>query len=289
MGMRRRFAIALGAALFIAGLATPVPASTSSPTPSPTPGPTLAPIDDASTPDPSATGSPKVLGHIYTTAFCSNFVEHFNAATRIVISNDQNLDSVDVDLHKIEDDWNKTDGATRVYDERVHLIATVQQMMSSIPASQAEVNKLLAEAKITTDPDRKAALQESASQLQKTIDRQRAVTYDLSNVIHVLLDKHKAEDTAEYNINRTLPPGMPPVNITALDDPVPEPGTDTLMQPKPGASPTGSPTPAAVENIMQFSRQRWIIGNAESKAAVAADKIVRICSSQRPPTPPPTP
>ena len=109
------------------------------------------------------------------------------------------------------------------------------------------------------------------------LDRQRAVTYDLTNVIHVLLDKHKTEDMAETNILRTLPQGPQYVNVNALDDPVPEPGTDTMMRPaptpspSPGVSPT--PRPGGVEDIMQWTRQRWIIGNAESKAAVAADQL----------------
>lgn len=296
MGMRLSLAIALGAALLVAAVSSPVPALT--PTPAPSADPTLAPIDDTVTPGPVESGAspgPRVIGHIYTNAFCSNFVEHFNAASRIVIGNDRQLDAVDLNLRKIESDWNRLDGATRVYDDRVGLIATVDQMMHSIPASQAEVNALLAQAKATTDPARKAALLESASQLQKTIDRQRAVVYDLTGVIHVLLDKHKRDDMAETNINRVLPPGMPPVRVTLLDDPVPDPGTDTMMQPAPSpspvpgatAGPTAAPSPGSVEDILQWTRQRSIMGTAESRAAVAADRLVRICNQERAPTPPP--
>lgn len=287
--MRRPLAIALGAVLCVAGYGAPVPAST--PTAAPSADPTLAPIDD-NAPNPSQStlpNTPKVLGHIYTSAFCATFVEHFNAAARIVISNDQHLDSVDTNLHKIADDWNRRDGAMRVYDERVALIATVAQMLKSIPVSQAEVNALLAEAKTTNDPERKAALLESASQLQKTIDRQRAVAFDLSNVIHVLIDKHKTEDMAETNINLTLPPGMPGVNVTALDDPVPEPGSNTMMQsnPSPSPSPGAAPVPGSLQDILQWNRQRSIIGTAETHAAVAADRVVRICNDEHRPTPPP--
>lgn len=291
MGSWRHVAIALGTALFVAALASPVPASNPAPTPvpSPTSTSTLAPIDEGSVPVPAASpspGQPKLIGHIYTSAYCSNFVEHFNTAARGVISTDQHMDAVDLNLRAIEDDWNRTDGAMRVYSDRVSLIATVEQMLKTIPATQAAVNDLLAQAKTTTDPIRKAALQESASQLQKTVDRQRAVAYDLTNVIHVLLDKHKQEDTAEANILRTLPPGQQFVNITALDDPVPDPGSDTMMQPGPTPSPSPGATPTirpgSVEDIMQWSRQRSIIGTAESKAADAADQIVRICNQESP-------
>jgi hypothetical protein len=297
MGKRQLFAFALGTALLVAALGSPVPASSPSPSPSATSAATLAPIDDGSVPAPAASaspGQPKIIGHIYTSAYCTNFVEHFNTAARIVISNDQHLDSVDVNLREIENDWNKRDGAIRVYEDRVELIAIVDKMLKSIPVSQAAVNELLAQAKATSDPVRKAALLESASQLQKTIDRQRAVTYDLTNVIHVLLDKHKTEDMAETNIRNTLPYGYQAVHITALDDPVPEPGTDTLMQPAPSPSPSPGATPAppaagSVEDIMQWTRQRSIIGTAESKAAVAADRVVRICNQEKDALPSPSP
>ena len=299
MGRRQQLAIALGTAILVAALGSPVPASNPPPSPAPTSTATLAPIDDGSVPVPTASaspGQPKTIGHIYTSAYCTNFVEHFNTAARVLISNDQHLDSVDVSLRAIENDWNRRDGAMRVYEDRVQLIGVVGKMLKSIPESQAAVNQLLAQAKATTDPVRKAALQDSASQLQKSIDRQKSVTYDLSNVIHVLLDKHKTEDMAETNIRNTLPYGYQNVHITALDDPVPEPGTNTLMQSAPSPSPSPGATPAppaagSVEDIMQWTRQRSIIGTAESKAAVAADRVVRICNQENeaPASPSPSP
>lgn len=306
MGNWRHVAIALGTTILVAALASPVPAlnppaaaPVSAPAPSaaqvppsaPAPSPSaakLAPIDEgpATVPISSpAPGQPKTIGHIYTSAYCTNFVEHFNTAARGLIGNDQNLDQVDDNLRAIENDWNRRDGAMRVYEERVALIGTVGKMLKSIPVSQAAINALLAQAKATTDPVRKAALQESASELQKTVDRQRAVTYDLTNVIHVLLDKHKAEDTAERNILLTLPPEVSGVNVTTLDDPVPEPGTDSMMAPEPSPSPSpgvapAPPKPGSVEDIMQWTRQRSIIGTAESHAADAAGRIVRICNQE---------
>ena len=288
MGMRHLFAAALGASLLVMVLAAPVPAVT--PSPAPSANPTLAPIDDSSTPNPSASGSlgPKVIGHIYTSAFCANFVDHFNAATRVVIDNDRNLDAVDLNLHRINSDWNRRDGAMRVYDERVQLIATVSNMLKSIPVSQAAVNELLAQAKATADPERKAALLDSASQLQRTIDRQRAVAYDLTSIIHVLLDKHTQEDTGEAQIQSVLLPGYTE-HVHLNDDPVPQPGTDTLTDSgsNPTPAPSASPRAVDVEYVLQWTRQRSIIGNAESKAAVAADHVVRICNSEQPPTAPP--
>jgi len=300
MGKRRTLAIALFVAIFVAAAASPVPASNNPAPPGlptatsasqPSPSPSLAPLYPIyQGPDPISSasplpGQPKLLGHVYANAYCQTFVEHFNNATNGVISDDRHLDNVDSTIHAIDDAWNQRDGAMRVYDDRVKLIADVGAMLKAIPQTQTEVNALLAQAKATTDPDRKAALQASASQLQHTLDRQKTVTYDLTNVIHVLLDKHTAEDTAESNIQNLLLPGYTEHGISLNDDPVDEPGTNTMM------APSASPTPQAgdLEDVLQWSRQRWIIATAESQAAVAADHLVRICDGEVMPSPSPSP
>lgn len=305
MGKRRTIAIALGAAIFVAAAASPVPARNPAPsssaapatgaTPQASPSPSLAPLvlidrqpADAPSSSPSP-GLPKVLSHIYTSAYCSTFVKHFNNATTGIVGDDKHLDSVDTTIHQIDLDWNKRDGAMRVYDDRVKLISDVGAMLKQIPQSQAEVNSLLAQANQTTDPQRKASLLEAASQLQKAIDRQRTVTYDLTNVIHVLEDKHTSEDTAETNIQYLMPPGYHEFGISLLDDPVDQPGVDTMANSSP--DPKVSPTPRAgdLEDILQWGRQRWIIASSESRAAIAADKLVRICDGEVMPSPPPSP
>jgi hypothetical protein len=76
-----------------------------------------------------------------------------------------------------------------------------------------------------------------------------------------------------------------------LDDPIPEAGSGsyTRWSAAPSPSPGATPRPGSVEDILQWSRQRSIIATAETKAAVAADRIVRICSQEGPPTAPPSP
>lgn len=299
MAKRRLFAAAPSTILSFALLASPVAAIVAAPTPAPsaTPAATLAPIDDGSQPDSSAStapGQPKLLGHIYTSAFCRDFVERFNSATTVIVSNDRHFDTIDKTLHGIEDDWNRRDGASRVYADRNQLIADVGAMQNAIPLSQKAINALLAQAKASTDSQRKSALQEAASQLQRTLDRQRAVAYDLTSVIHVLMDKHTVQDTMDYQIQELAPEGLI-VNLHPGDDPVPEPGVDTLMQPRdtpaprPGASatPGPSPTPAQVEDMLQWDRQRGVMSDAESKAASAASTVIRICDDEHVPTPPP--
>lgn len=245
----------------------------------PEPAATLAPLDLSAPaddhPEPAAAGSEKVLGHIYATAFCSLFVQHYNAAATAMIENDRRLDAVDTQLQQIADDYKRRDGALRIVEHRNQLIATVGQMLQSIPGEQHAVDELLKQIKEAKDEERREELQESASQLQQSVDRQRAVAYDASNIVHVLIDRHTKEDMVETQIQSTLPAGSPPVRITALDDPVQEPGAANpltqIFQEK----------PVRAQTVLQWDRQRSIIAKSESKAQTAAVKVVRICT-QRP-------
>ena len=250
--------------------------------PTPSPVPTLAPVGlppTAATPAPvpSPNGSPnannpplKVIERLYVASFCSRFIQHFNLAANVLIANDARLDHTSDDLDAVDADYVKRDGALRVYDDRNRLIAEVGEMMRSIPQGQGAVNNLLAQARSTKDPARRDALQATASQLQRSIDRQRAVAYDLSNAIHVLLDKRTAEDTDEFHIAETMPYPNMPVIVHTLDDPVPEPGSTDAAQ-------ALAPKPATTKMVLQFDRQRWIIGHAESQAAASAETIVKSC------------
>src|SRR5690242_21437164 len=58
------------------------------------------------------------------------------------------------------------------------------------------------------------------------------------SVIHVLEDKHTSEDTAETNIGYLLLPGYSEHGISLNDDPVDQPGTNTMLHSDPKSSPT---------------------------------------------------
>ncbi len=270
-------ATGLGVGLLLVLSSSPVPAQG----PAPAPIASLAPIDASASPD---AGHPlKTLGHVYTSAFCTRFVSQFNVAASALVSNDRHLDVVDSSLNAIRAHYNQRDGALRVYEDRVHLIATVSDMMKATATGQRAIDDLLAAAKETSDSERRGALHESASAMQKSIDRQRAVTYDLTNVIHVLLDKHGAEDTLEYQLARVQLAGAAPINVDALDQPVPEPGSNFSAE---QTQSTADKNATKVQDVMQFGRQRFIIGAAESKAAAAAQRVVRTCNVETPPVKP---
>jgi hypothetical protein len=279
------FAAALYAPAFGSGsmpAAAPVssPAVQSQPQSSPVPLPPLTPLSLDFTPDPSSTGPyPRLLGHVVTSASCTRFVEHYNVAAAIITSNDTRISTVDTTLNSIADDYYRRDGALRAYEHRLQLIDNVSQMQNSIPVEQRAVNDMLAQAKETNNPARQAALQESASQLQKTVDRQRAVAYDLSNVVHVLMDKHGSEDTMSVRIQATLLPGETFTSHPG-DDPVPQPGDGPIVQSAPSKNQT------TAQDVMQYDRQKRIIAAAETKAASAASRVVTTCHQNSDGTPP---
>jgi hypothetical protein len=133
------------------------------------------------------------------------------------------------------------------------------------------VNDMLAQAKETQSPERQAALQESASALQKSVDRQRAVAYDLSNVVHVLMDKHGSEDTLASRIQSTYLPGLT-FDLHPGDDPVPQPGDGPIL-----TSTTPPKNQTTTQDVMQYDRQKRIIGDNETRAASAATRVVTTC------------
>jgi hypothetical protein len=257
---------------------TPAPLPASSPVDqtqlqaSPAPVSPLTPLSLEGTPDPTSTGPyPRLLGHIVASASCSRFVEHYNAAAGLISANDTRIYSADGTLTRIADDYYRRDGALRAYEHRQLLIDNVSQMQNSIPAEQRAVNDMLAQAKDTKNAARQAALQESASQLQKSVDHQRALAYDLSNLVHVLMDKHGYEDTFAGHIS----PGLPPVmsfNLNPGDNPIPQPGDGPLLN---RSAPPKNQTTA--QEGLHYDQQTSTIAAAETKAASAATRVVTIC------------
>jgi hypothetical protein len=270
------FATALGAPAF-GGDPAPTPSPMASPADTSHPLPIapvspLLPLSLDATPDPASTGAyPRLLGHIIATAACIRFVDHYNVAEAAIVANDERIAAVDTTLTAISDDYYRRDGALRAYDHRLQLIDYVTKMLNSIPGEQAAVNDMLAQAKESKNPQRQAALQESASQLQKSVDRQRSMAYDLTNVAHVLMDKHGYEDTFAGLISRVLPPGTS-FNLDPGDNPVPQPGDGPLLN---RSAPDKNQTTA--QDVLQYGRQTSIINRAETRAASAAARVVTTC------------
>jgi hypothetical protein len=278
------YAAALCTATFVAASTTAVPAG-SAPPPGPAPGSaapaTLAPISDDQPPSPTATGtaSPKVLGHVLVSAFCRSFVERFNAAAKTMIADDTHLDEATTAVRGYEDDFFRLDGALTSWNHRLQLIAALKELLNTIPKTQAAVNDLRAQAQSASDPERREALLESATQLQDSVDHQRLVANEMTDLVDMMLDLHTAEDTIGQSSAATRAPGEG-FHLDAGDAPVPHPGEGL-----PNMREARLSGPSALEWVYHMPRDRQIIGNAEANAATAARRIVRSCSQDAPPAP----
>lgn len=275
-------AAALWCVASIAAVTVAVPAG---PAPSPQPAPsmsapaTLAPIEDYQSPLPSATAtaSPKILGHVLVSAFCRSFVEHFNVAAKTMLADDARLDDATTAVRGYEDDFFRMDGALTSWNHRLQLMAALKHLLTTIPKTQAAVNDLRTQAQSATDPDRRAALLESTSQLQNSVDHQRVVANEMTDLVDMMLDLHSAEDTIGQASAAMRAPGEH-FGVGTGDAPVPHPG-DFLPGVRDGV-PSG---PSAIETVYHMPRDRQLISNAELNAASAARRIVRSCSDEAQP------
>jgi hypothetical protein len=270
------FAAAMLAIQLFTGCYFASPALAADATPAPSPAPGLAPIgtEPITAPSVQGTATPKVLGHEVVSAFCSTFVERFNVAATTMLAVDKLLDDATTAETDYENDFFRLDGATRSWDHRLALIASLSKIMRTIPTTQAAVNDLRAQAAASADAERRAALSEGASQLQSSIDHQRIVADELNDAVDAMLDLHTVEDTVGY---RGSLGGNKIFDAGAGDGPVPHPG-DSL----PGVRVPGAYYASAVESILHMPRDRQLATSAESNAAAAVVRVVRSCAQENP-------
>jgi hypothetical protein len=274
------FAIWFAAAMLAMQLsmASPVsaPAIGTDTPPEPSPAATLAPIGDDQSPVPTVQGTAttKILGHEIVSAFCSTFVARFNVAATTMLADDKLLDDATAAETDYENDFFHLDGAIRSWDHRLAMIAALNQILRTIPKTQAAVNDLRAQANASTDVERRAALTEGAAQLQTSIDHQRIVANELNDAVDATLDLHTAEDTVAHH-NSGLMDERQKTNVDPGDAPVPHPG-DTL----PSARAPHAYYASVVEFVMHMPRDRQLVANAESNAAAAVTRIVRSCTQE---------
>jgi hypothetical protein len=266
-------AVMLAIQLSTASSASPLVIATGAP---PSPASTLAPIGDEHSPAPTVQGTatPKILGHAVVSAFCSAFVARFNVAATTMLADDKFLDDAVAAETDYENDFFRLDGATRSWDHRLAMIAALNQILHTIPKTQAAVNDLRAQAMASADADRRTALTESASQLQTSIDHQRIVANELNDAVDASLDLHTTDDTLGHRVGSLLD-GHQRLNVDAGDAPVPHPG-DSL----PSARPAHAYYASAVEYFTHMPRDRQIVASAESNAAAAVTQVVRSCAQE---------
>lgn len=243
--------------------------------PSPGPEPTMAVATaaPASSPSPDATASagpkptatPKVplkeIGHVTAvTAFCKAFITHFNASAQLMNSDDAEISYADFVLGKLKKDFESIDHESRLYHDRLDLAEYLKILQAQMPKLQDAINRLRLAAALTIDPDKAKEAREVASQLQKSLDKEKQIANDTQGVLHAMLER-----AASYSDT-----------LTSLGSPAEFPAATTV----PVAPYLPSRRPAAEDDIrsyLEMDRQRDRIGDAESAAMTHADVVMKDC------------
>jgi hypothetical protein len=234
-------------------------------------------------PEPAATATPiaqreplREIGHVRAvSSFCQAFIAHFNGAARAMLDNDQTLTFVDFTLGGLQPHFKAKGGELLLYDDRVRLIRYTDSIFKTVPALQNEIDQLRRSAALTSDPDQAKAARDTASELQQSLDRERAMAYDSLGVVHALMDLALG---ATSDTTLQVHPGGPPT-IGAPEVSGPSASTNYIGSVASNSDYTQT-TPADrrdVRSYLQFDKQFDRIGLAESAAVAHARAVADGC------------
>jgi len=163
-----------------------------------------------------------------------------------MLANNVTLDHVGVQLDDFNTLFNKPDFALRFGGVRTKLVAYDGALLKSLPQIQSEINALRSAETMTTDPDAAKAIHAMAQELQRSYDKQHAITIDLQGVIQGMMDYDvNAHDPDEFNVyEASLPKDEKDIKV-----------------------------------YLRFDGERDIINDAENKAVdLAYDTAVKQCT-----------
>jgi len=231
--------------------ASATPAASKTPTASKTPAASkasAAPKTPSVTPTASVEPPPelKTIVTVKSSPYCNALAQHFNGAFVPMLANNVTLDHVGVQLDDLNTLFNKPDFALRFGGVRTKLVAYDGALLKSLPQIQSEINTLRTAETFTTDPDAAKAIHMMAQELQRSYDKQRAITVDLQGVIQGMMDYDvNAHDPDEFNLyEASLPKDEKDIKV-----------------------------------YLRFDGERDIINDAENKAVdLAYDTAVKQCT-----------
>jgi hypothetical protein len=205
----------------------------------------------SSSPAPKASQRPlREIGHVKArTAYCTAFEEYFNGSTQPILSGDSTLGVVRLSLDDLNKSFTSIDGTSQRYDIRLRLMHDVDELQSTLGPAQDAVNHLRTSAALSQDPVRAKQTRELAKDLQRALDRHKAMATDLLGVIHAL---------AEYEQSHAY-------------DPAPLAG---------GYDPNVQNLPIVGRDVKEYLKFDQVVDrtkDAESSAADLADTIVQSC------------
>ncbi len=236
-------------------------------------------------PEPAATASPpaqrepvREIGRVRAlSGFCQAFVTHFNGAAHAMLNNDQTLTFVDFTLAGLQPHFKAKGGEVLLYDDRVRLLHYTDDIFKTVPALQSEIDQLRRSADLTKDPEQAKDARDAASELQQSLDRERAMANDSLGVARALMDLALGT-TSDTTVQ--VHPGGPPT-IGAPDVSGPSASTNYIGSVASNSDYTQS-TPAQsrdVRSYLQFDKQFDKISQAESEAVEHANAVAAACHS----------
>jgi hypothetical protein len=257
------FALAASLSLAALGAAEPDPVAS-------------APVPVASAAPPALREPLREIGHVHAlSGFCAAFLGHFNTAARAMLGNDQTLTFVDFTLGGLEPHFKAKGGEVQLYDDRVRLGHYTDDIFKAIPALQSEIDQLRRSAELSKDPEQAKAARETATELQQSLDRQKAMAGDSLGVVHALMDMALG---ATNDLAVRSRAGGPP-SIGAPEVSGPAASTNYIGSVASNSNYTQS-TPEQrrdVRSYLQFDKQFDRIAQAESAAVAHAQAIAAGC------------
>lgn len=101
---------------------------------------------------------------------------------------DRELDHVSASLDEINTLFSKIDWDLRFYAERLKLERYVAVIETTNYQTQQEINKLRSGEKLTSDPQRAHQVHMLAQEMQRALDKQKQIGWDIHSMLIVMMD-----------------------------------------------------------------------------------------------------
>lgn len=101
---------------------------------------------------------------------------------------DRELDHVSASLDEINTLFSKIDWDLRFYDERLKLERYTSAIETTNYQTQQEINKLRLGEKLTSDPERAHQVHMLAQEMQRALDKQKQIGWDIHSMVVVMMD-----------------------------------------------------------------------------------------------------
>ncbi len=154
---------------------------------------------------PAASSAPvlKTIVTVKSSPYCNALAQHFNNAFVPMVGNDRMLDGVNTNLLDINDAFSHPDYLHRLLKARDQIARYDNQLLTSLPPIQDQINQLRAAEKMTEDTKAASQAHDAAEQLQTAYVKQKQLAIDLQGLVQSMMsDRIFYED---HPLNGTTP------------------------------------------------------------------------------------